>query len=128
MATYVYEPENCMDGSVNQMRFELGDTSCEMGEISSALSNEEYAAIIGSTPSWKTAKLKCLKSIIMRLSYEVDTQIDGLAYSLSQRADRWNKMYKELKKELSVGVPIAIPKSSKEHYFYEDMQANPRKW
>lgn len=132
MAIYAYEPENCMDGGVNQMRFELGDTACEMGELSAALSNEEYTAIINSTSSWKTAKLKCLKSIVMRLSYEVDTSVDGLSYALSQRAERWKAMYKDLKKELAVGVPVANPGAltppGGEQYFYADMQTNPRKW
>ena len=46
MATYSYSPEKCQDGGVDQMRFELGDTVTDMDAATSALSDEEYAAII----------------------------------------------------------------------------------
>lgn len=131
MSSYSYNPAECMDGGVNQMRFELGDTAVEQGEIASALCDEEYSAIISACSSWKRAKLKCLQAILMKLSYEVDTTVDGLSYNLNQRAERWQMMYDTLKKELSVAVPkankAALSPPNGEHYFYGDMHKNPRK-
>lgn len=96
---YSYNPAECMDGGLNQMRMELGDTVVETEGVSCALCDEEYQAILNAYPKqWKKAKLKCLQTILMRLSYEVDTDVDGLSYSLNQRAERWQKMYDKLKK------------------------------
>lgn len=133
MATYSYNPHNCMDGSINQMRFELGDTVTEEEGMPSLLSDEEYNAIITANPGkWKRAKLICLEAIMMKLSYEVDTSVDGLSYSLNQRAERWQKMYDKLKNELKASVPSAdavLPPSmtKKPCYFYTDMHMNIRK-
>lgn len=129
---YEYKPEMCMDGSINQMRFELGDTVTEIGPLSAALCDEEYSAIIKSCKSWKAAKLKCLEAIMMKMSYEVDTGVDGLSYGFNQRADRWRAMYDDLKKELSLtsvpdglnGMPSPV---CGEHYFHADMHCNSRK-
>lgn len=130
--SYTYDPSKCMDGGLNQMRMELGDTTVDMEGISSALCDEEYQAILNAYPKqWKRAKLKCLQSILMKLSYEVDTSVDGLSYSLNQRAERWQKMYDSLKKEVSLAVPIAnkgaLSPPNGEYYFYNDMQKNPRR-
>ena len=133
MATYSYDPHMCMDGDVNQMRFELGDTVTEEEGLPSLLSDEEYNAIINAFPGkWRLAKLKCLEAIMMKLSYEVDTSVDGLSYSLSQRAERWQKMYDKLKNELKTSVPSAnavLPPSmtQKPCYFHTDMHTNHRK-
>ena len=129
---YSYDPTKCVDGNYNQMRFELGDTAVEQGEISCALSNEEYDAIIKSSENWKQAKLKCLEAIVMKLSYEVDTSVDGLSYGLSQRADRWRAMYKDLKQELRTCSPPVntcgiVAGHDKPFYFHTDMHTNNRK-
>lgn len=136
MATYTYDPEKITENGLDQMRFELGDTVVDMNEITSPLCDEEYNAILKKYGSnWRKAKYHCLKAIVMKLSYEVDTSIDGLSYSLSKRFDRWKQMLDEEKKTLSgiSGVPRAgDPSSLMPHggtpYFYNDMQANKRKF
>ena len=133
MATYTYNPVLCQDGDFNQMRFELGDTIIEEVGLSSILSDDEYTAIITAHKgNWKKAKLVCLEAIMMKLSYEVDTSVDGLSYSLNQRAERWRAMYDKLKKELTAASSISgarLPKSmeQKPYYFHPDMHSNPRK-
>ena len=73
----------------------------------------------------------------MKLSYEVDTSVGGLSYSLSQRYERWKKLLEEDKKILGgiAGVPVAgDPGSLSPHgltrtpYYHNDMQANIRKF
>lgn len=136
MPSFTYDPTKITDNGLDQMRFELGDTVVDMGAITSPLCDEEYTAIIGKYgKSWRTAKLKCLEAIVMKLSYEVNTSIDGLSYSLEARAERWKKMLDDAKKEARAvaGVPVAGCKESlMPHggtpYFYNDMQANTRKF
>lgn len=131
--TYSYNPANICDSGVDQMRFELGDTIVDLGEVTSPLCDEEYQAIINSTPKWKKAKLKCLKAIVMKMAYEVNTSTDGLSYSLSDRYERWKAMYDELKKDTQVAVPICNPnalggKNGEDMYFHYDMLSNPLKY
>ena len=71
----------------------------------------------------------------MKLAYEVNTSVGGLSYSLSERYERFNKMKDDAKEELAAinGVPRAgNPASLMPHggtpYFYNDMQANRRKF
>lgn len=136
MATYTYEPSKITAGGIDQMRFELGDTIIDMDGITSPLCDEEYRAIITKYgKNWRMAKYKCLEAICMKMSYEVNTSVDGLSYSLSERYNRWNAMKDEAKKELKAlgGVPRAgDPRSLMPHggtpYFYNDMQANRRKF
>lgn len=136
MATYTYDPEKITEGGLDQMRFELGDTVVDMDGITSPLCDEEYLAIINKHKShWRKARYLCLRAIVMKLSYEVNTSIDGLSYSLDARAERWKQMLDEEKKGLSAlyGVPRAgNPASLMPHggtpYFYNDMQANKRKF
>lgn len=136
MPTYSYDPSKITDGGLNQMRFELGDTVLDMDGITSPLCDEEYDAILAKYgKSWRKAKLKCLEGIVMKLSFEVDTSVGGLSYQLSERFDRWKKMLDEAKKGASAlaGVPRAgDPGSLMPHggtpYFYNDMQANKRKF
>ena len=136
MATYSYNPAKCQDGGIDQMRFELGDTVLDMEGMTSPLCDEEYSAIIAKYgKNWRRAKYECLKAICMKLSYEVNTSVSGLSYSLSERYERFKKMKDEAKKELAgiSGVPRAgNPASLMPHggtpYFYNDMQANRRKY
>lgn len=129
---YTYEPLECMDGGINQMRFELGDTVTDEDGLPALLSDEEYYAILKAFEGkWKRAKLKCLEAIMMKLSYEVDTSVDGLSYALNQRAERWRAMYDKLAKELKVSVPTSVTGMSGgkngKPYFYSDMHSNHRK-
>lgn len=136
MPNFTYDPTKITENGLDRMRFELGDTVVDMEGITSPLCDEEYTAIIqkyGS--SWRKAKLKCLEAIVMKLAYEVDTSVSGLSYSLDQRYERWKKMLDDAKKESAAmaGVPIAgDPGSLSPHggtpYFYNDMQANLRKF
>ncbi len=136
MATYSYNPTKITEGGVDQMRFELGDTVVDMADKTCPLCDEEYQAIIRKYgKSWKRAKYECLNAICMKLSFEVDTSVGGLSYSLSQRFERWKQMRDAAKKELAAihGVPrVGNPGSLMPHdgtpYFYNDMQANRRKF
>ena len=129
--TYTYDPAKIADGGRDKMRFELGDTIVDMGSVTSPLCDEEYDAMLSMYPNFKRAKLECLKAIVMKLSYEVDTSTEGLSYSLSSRAERWREMLKEAKKDLSKGVPTANPAAiygrDEPHYFRTDLHANPFK-
>lgn len=133
MATYSYDPTKITENGVDQMRFEIGDTVVDIEGVSSPLCDEEYTAILDKYgQSWRKAKMKCLEAIVMKFSYEVNTSVGGLSYSLDQRFERWKKMYDEAKKEEAamgglplVGCPDAI---SGAPYFYNDMQANIRKF
>lgn len=130
--TYTYDPAQIYDGSVNQMRFELQDNIIEGEGITCALCDEEYKAIIEHEKSWKKAKLKCLKSIVMKFAYEVNTSTDGLSYSLAERYPRWKAMYDDLKKETIVPLPVGNPAAfskppGRPPYFYEDLHTNRRK-
>lgn len=136
MPNYSYDPTKITEGGVDQMRFELGDTVTDMDGVSSPLCDEEYTAILNKYgTNWKRAKYECLKAICMKLAYEVDTSVGGLSYSLSERYERFKKMMDDAKKELAAinGVPKAgNPASLMPHggtpYFYNDMQANRRKF
>lgn len=136
MATYSYDPTKITEGGVDQMRFELGDTVTDMQGITSPLCDEEYSAIIGKYgKSWKRAKYECLNAICMKLAYEVNTSVGGLSYSLSERYERFSKMKDAAKKELAAlhGVPRAgdpgsLMPNGGTPYFYNDMQANYRKF
>lgn len=136
MATYSYDPTKITEGGFDQMRFELGDTVIDMENMTSPLCDEEYSAIIAKYgKSWKRAKYECLNAICMKLAYEVNTSVGGLSYSLSERYERFSKLKDAAKKELAGlhGVPRAgNPGSLMPHdgtpYFYNDMQANRRKF
>ena len=138
MATYSYDPTKITENGVDQMRFELGDTVVDIEGVSSPLCDEEYTAILDKYgQSWRKAKMKCLEAIVMKFSYEVNTSVGGLSYSLDHAnilsvISGQKKMYDEAKKEEAamgglplVGCPDAI---SGAPYFYNDMQANIRKF
>ena len=135
-AHYTYDPERITEGGIDQMRFELGDTVVDMDGVTSPLCDEEYSAILKQYgKNWRMAKYKCLEAICMKLSYEVNTSVGGLSYSLSERYNRFKEMKDAAKKELASihGVPRAgNPGSLMPHgrtpYFYNDMQANRRKF
>ena len=135
---FTYDPTQITAGGVDQMRFELGDTVVDMEGVSSPLCDEEYQAIITKYgANWRMAKFRCLEAIVMKLSYEVNTSIGGLSYSLDQRYERWKKLLEEEKKVMAgiAGVPVAgDPNSLIPHgltptpYYFNDMQANLRKF
>ena len=135
-AIYSYDPSKITEGGLDQMRFELGDTVVDMDGISSPLCDEEYIAILSKYESnWRKAKINCLKAIVMKLSYEVDTSVGGLSYSLSQRYERWKAMLDRAEREMAAlsGVPRAgdpgsLSLNGRTPYFYNDLHTNNRKF
>ena len=136
MATYTYFPDKITEGGVDQMRFELGDTVVDMDGMTSPLCDEEYKAIIDKYgKNWRMAKYKCLEAICMKLAYEVNTSVGGLSYSLQERYPRFKAMKDDLQKEISAirsvpraGNPASLSPHGGTPYFYNDMQANRRKF
>lgn len=130
--TYSYDPSKLNENGMDRMRMELGDTTFAPGELTAALCDEEYIAILNQNKSWKKAKLKCLQAIVMRFAHQVNMSVDGLSYSFAERVKFWKELYEEEKKEASTGVPTADPLSLNgglggEPYFYNDMHANVRR-
>lgn len=133
---YSYDPTKITDGGKDQMRFELGDTVVETGALASPLCDQEYEAILKKHgANWKVAKFHCLSAIVQKLSFEVDTTVDGLHYSLSQRFERWKKMKDDAEKSLKaasstprVGNEASLMPHGGTPYFYNNMQANRRKF
>lgn len=130
---YTYDPSQIYDGGLNQMRFELQDNIIEGEGVTCALCDEEYNAIISNEDGWRRAKFKCLKAIVMKLSYEVNTSTDGLSYSLSDRYPRWKDMYDRMKKEEAAALfaadrPAFGGTQGKPPYFYTDMHTNRRRF
>lgn len=136
MATYSYNPTKIKEGGVDQMRFELGDTVVDMDGMVSPLCDEEYQAIIQSNgKNWRKSKYECLDAICMKLSYEVNTSVGGLSYSLSERYNRFKAMRDDAKRELTAihsvprpGNPASISPNGRTPYYYNDMQTNHRKF
>lgn len=129
--TYIYDPSKLGENGKDKMRFELGDTLVDGGEITSPLCDEEYYAILDSTDSWRKAKYELLRAIAMKLSFQADsTSIDGLSYSFSGRAKRWQDMLDKAEKEER--MRHTMPRVNRnairrDNYFHEDMQKN-RGW
>lgn len=124
---YTYDPTKIKAGGKDQMRFELGDTMVEGGADTCALCDEEYQAIIEGNRRWKVAKYECLKSILFRFMYEVDTDVGELSLALHQRRDAWKAMLDDLEKEVTAAAPIAHPQAIKgPHYFHVGMMENRR--
>lgn len=136
MATYTYDPTKCRAGGVDQMRSELGDTVTDMDGVTCALCDEEYEAIIKScNGNWRKAKFECLDAICKKLAFEVSTSVDGLSYSLAERYPRFKEMRDDAKKELKAlnsvpraGNPASLSPHGGTPYYYNDMQANRRKF
>ena len=128
--TYTYDPALIGDKGVNQMRFEIGDTMTYGGKETSALCNEEYAAIIASRKSWKRAKLAVLESIMRRFGFEVNTTVGPLKLEMQARADWWKQQYDKLKEECGADIEPTMGMPSPEtmldggHYFYGGMHDN----
>ena len=130
--TYTYDPANMFGGGKDQLRFDLGDTATEGGAETCVLCDEEYGAILKHATEAgrgiKYAKYLCLEAIVMKLAYEVDFSADGLSMSLSQRYERWRKMYEEAKKQFQTiranGVALGDGAPDGGHYFRAGMHDN----
>lgn len=131
---YTYDVRKLNDNSVNQMRFELGDTIVEGKDKTCVLCDEEYLCVIDrafsiENKSWKRAKFLCLQAIVMKLSYEVDYKADSISFSLSQRYKNWKEMYdeeKKLDKSGSISISLGSNNLKEEHYFTLGMLNNKR--
>lgn len=118
------------------MRSECGDTVVDMDAATAALCDEEYEAIIEScNGNWRRAKFECLDAICTKLAFEVNTSVGGLSYSLAERYPRFKAMRDEAKKDLKAvnsvpraGNPASLSPHGGTPYFYNDMQANRRKF
>jgi hypothetical protein len=114
------------------MRFELGDTLTDGGAETCALADEEYEGVLADLApgrkAWLHAKLCALEAVFIKLQYQVDTKIDVLQYGFGERAERWRKIYDDLRKEISAtgGLPTMDRGAMKKPpYFYTGMQGNP---
>ncbi len=126
--TYTYDPTHIADNGKDRMRFELGDTMVEGGDETCALTDEEYAAVMGMYPTkWKKAKLELLKSILHRFAYEVNTTVGPLSLQLHGRFDAWKALHDELAAQVgAMGTPSLPPQiSNTPAYFHTRMQENP---
>lgn len=128
---YSYDPTKIRQRGKDQMRFELGDTQVEGGADTCALADEEYEAVLDGIKegkkAWLFAKLAVLEAILFKLSYQVDTRIDVLEYDLGERADRWKKLYDDVKKQTLAlaSVPNLAPSITETPpYFHKEMQSN----
>lgn len=126
--TWSYNPQAITEEGVDRMRFELGDTTFAPPELTAALHDEEYEALISASPNWRRAKIKCLEAILMKFAHQTNFSIDGVSYSFADRRDWWKKLLDET--IATSGVPTCDPRSLSGEaggppYFYEDMQRNP---
>lgn len=129
--TYTYDPSAIRARGKDQMRFELGDTQVEGGADTCVLADEEYEAFLSEIKpgkvAWLRAKLSVVEAILFKLSYQVDTKIDVLSYDFGERADRWKKLYDDLKKQVQAvsSVPTMSPDAySDSPYFRKGMLGN----
>lgn len=130
--TYSYDPSKLQENGKDRMRMELGDTTFAPGELTAALCDEEYIAILSQHKNWRKAKLACLRAILMRFAHQVNMSVDGLSYSFAERVKFWKELYNEAKREACTGVPTADPlalygRIGGEPYFYNDMHKNSRR-
>jgi len=131
---YSYNPTKIRARGKDQMRFELGDTLVDGGADTCALADEEYDALLeglntGNKRAWLAAKLTVLEAILFKLSYQVDTKIDVLSYDLGARAEQWQKLYEQLRKQIlaNMGVPTMNEHAArKPPYFHTGMDDNRR--
>lgn len=130
---YSYDPTKIKARGKDQMRFELGDTLTDGGADTCALADEEYEAVLNGVKdgkkAWQYAKLAILEAILFKMSYQVDTKIDVLQYSFGDRAERWQKLYDTLKKQVraTASIPTLAPSITETPpYFHKGMEENPR--
>lgn len=100
MMNFSYDSAKIDDGSLNQMRFELGDTLVAEAEKNAYLSDEEILVTLSMSPTFKRAKLRLVEHLLMMFSYEVTQEIREAKWELTDRAENWEKLRKRLKAEL----------------------------
>lgn len=130
---YSYDPFKANEPGLDRMRLELGDTTFAPGELTAALCDEEYVAILSEHTSWKKAKVHCLKVILMKYAHQTSMSVDGLSYNFSDRVKLWREMLDEEEKKSTVNAVPTIRRNGKTeahggHYFRKNLHSNPRKW
>ena len=132
--TYSYDPTQITGNTVSRARFELGDTVVEGEAHTALLCDEEYAAIIQACKRWPVILYHLCDAICMKLQYEVDWHDDGAAFSLNQRAQRFQALRDELKakayQSFTKPTSSAVEDSKNNptdfgHYFRSGMMASP---
>lgn len=130
--TYSYYPKLIKARGKDQMRFELGDTLTDGGANTCALADEEYEGLLEDLKSgkqaWLYAKLAALEAILFKLSYQVNTKIDVLAYDFSKRAEQWQILHDDIKAQIlaTTSIPAMDAQAmSKPPYFHTGMEVNP---
>jgi len=128
--SYSYDPTKIGESGVDRMRFELGDTQFNPAELTAALADEEYSAVISANEGWKKAKFKCLEAILMKFAHQTDMRSGPVSYDFSERVKFWKDMYDDMKGSVSANTAPLIfgGCASGEMYFHEDMQRNPRRY
>lgn len=129
---YSYNPDNISKNGIDRMRFELGDTVFNPGELTAALTDAEYEAVLSRYPeNFKRAKLECLKAILMKFSHQVSMKVGPVSYNFSDRVKFWQDMYNSLKSEARLDVPVMASSitygEGSASYFYADLHSNKRK-
>ena len=127
MATWSYDPDQLKTASIHRMRFELGDTTFEPPELTAALCDEEYQAMMDGSPSWKAAKIACLRGILMKYAHQTDVSVNGISYSFAKRVDFWKGLLEELERKNGTAVPRGRSSGSSRdggHYFHKNMHRN----
>lgn len=127
--SYTYDPTQITARGKDQMRFELGDTAVEDGAETCAMCDEEYAALLadlGTTnKAWLDVKIKIVGAILHKFSFQVDTKVDVLTYDFSSRAEQWQTLLDNLKKEATASsLPIMGSGKKSKPYFYRGMGGN----
>ena len=105
MPRYSYNPNAITENGVDRLRFELGDTTFHPAELTAALSDEEYQAVLDMNRHWKRAKLAALEAILMKFAHSCTTKIGPVSYDFSSRVEVWKDLYNRLKNEASISVP-----------------------
>lgn len=128
--SYTYDQTKILDWGVDRMRLDLGDTDVANGPDSSALSDEEYEALIedtyGSGRTWKYAQLRCLQVIVARMAMMTDVRLDGLELDMGARYERWRIMLR-CKQELFKGMSAPlISRDGSDYQIARGMHDNPR--
>lgn len=127
---YTYDQTRITEWGVDRMRLDLGDVEVSGGAATCALSDEEYAALIGETygagGSWKLAQYRCLQAIVARMAMMTSVKLDGMEIDMDDRFERWKIMLR-CKEELFTGLSApAAPGAPNRCAISKGLHDNPR--
>ena len=122
---YTYNVEDLKGETVSRMRLELGDTQFNPAELTAALQDEEYQVMIDESSSWKAAKIKCIRAILMKFSHQTKTTVGTVSYDFADRVAFWKKLYDEVRNAVPVSfAALCGGNEGSKMYFHTDMQKN----